>query len=84
MRFVGRIRSENVGMSNEKISENLIRRKPKVSWGRLVRPGLVGPKSRPKGVVDGKQVNIPVPLLTAMERRRRLDQPVNGYTGVSM
>ena len=62
MRFVGRIRSENVGMSNEKISENLIRRKPKVSWGRLVHPGLVGPKSRPKGVVDGQQVNIPVPL----------------------
>ena len=62
MRFVGRIRSENVGMSNEKISENLIRRKPKVSWGRLVRPGLVGPKSRSKGVVDGQQVNIPVPL----------------------
>ena len=62
MRFVGRIRSENVGMSNEKISENLIRRKPKVSWGRLVRPGLVGPKARPKGVVDGQQVNIPVPL----------------------
>ena len=49
-------------MSNEKISENLIRRKPKVSWGRLVRPGLVGPKARPKGVVDGQQVNIPVPL----------------------
>ena len=62
MRFVGRIRSENVGMSNEKISENLIRRKPKVSWGRLVLPGLVGPKSRSKGVVDGQQVNIPVPL----------------------
>jgi hypothetical protein len=62
VRFVGRIRSENVGMSNEKISENLIRRKPKVSWGRLVRPGLVGPKSRSKGVVDGQQVNIPVPL----------------------
>ena len=49
-------------MSNEKISENLIRRKPKVSWGRLVRPGLVGPKLRPKGVDDGQQVNIPVPL----------------------
>ena len=44
------------------MSENLIRRKPKVSWGRLVLPGLVGPKSRPKGVVDGQQVNIPVLL----------------------
>ena len=60
MRFVGRIRSENVGISNEKMSENLIRRKTKVSWGRLVRPGLVGPKLRPKGVDDGQQVNIPV------------------------
>ena len=49
-------------MSNEKESENLSRRKPKVSWGRLVRPGLVGPKLRPKGVSDGQQVNIPVPL----------------------
>ena len=48
-------------MSNEKISENLIRRKPKVSWGRFVRPGLVEPKERPRGVSDGQQVNIPVP-----------------------
>ena len=46
-------------MSNEKISENLIRRKPKVSWGRFVLPGLVGPKLRLKGVGDGHQVNIP-------------------------
>ena len=47
-------------MSNEKTSENLVRRKPKVSWGRFVRPGLVGPKMRLKSVVDGQQVNIPV------------------------
>ncbi len=60
MKFGGRNRSENVGTSNEKISENLIRRKTKVSWGRFVRPGLVGPKVRLKSVVDGQQVNIPV------------------------
>ena len=60
MKFSGRIRSENVGTSNEKISENLIRRKTKVSWGRFVRPGLVGPKVRLKSVADGQQVNIPV------------------------
>jgi hypothetical protein len=47
-------------MSNEKTSENLVRRKPKVSWGRFVLPGLVGPKARLKSVVDGQQVNIPV------------------------
>ena len=60
MKFSGRNRSENVGTSNEKISENLIRRKTKVSWGRVVRPGLVGPKVRLKSVADGQQVNIPV------------------------
>ena len=43
------------------MSENLIRRKTKVSWARLVLPGLVGPKPRPKGVGDGEQVNIPAP-----------------------
>jgi hypothetical protein len=35
---------------------------PKVSDGRLIRVGLVGPKPRPRGVGDGQQVNIPVPL----------------------
>ena len=35
--------SENADMSNDKPSENLGRRNPKVSWGRFVRPGLVGP-----------------------------------------
>ena len=41
-RTVGALSSENAGVSNEKIGENPIRRKPKVSRGRLVRPGLVG------------------------------------------
>ena len=39
----GAYASENAGMSNDKTSENLVRRKPKVSWGREIRPGLVGP-----------------------------------------
>ena len=30
------------GMSSDNPDENSGRRKPKVSWGRLVRPGLVG------------------------------------------
>ena len=50
-------------MSNEKTSENLVRRKPKVSWARFVLLGLVGPKARLKSVVDGQQVNIPVPVI---------------------
>ncbi len=32
-----------------------------------VNHGLVGPKERSKGVSDGQQVNIPVPLIFAME-----------------
>jgi hypothetical protein len=50
-------------MSSEKLGENPSHRKPKVSWGRFVRPGLVGPKARLKSVVDGQTVNIPLPPL---------------------
>ena len=53
--------SANVGMSSVKACENHVRRKSKVSDGRLIRVGLVGPKPRPEGVGDGQQVNIPVP-----------------------
>lgn len=52
-------RSENVGMSNIKLREIRNHRKPKVSWATYVAPGLVGPKTRPKGVADGQLVNIP-------------------------
>jgi hypothetical protein len=38
-RTCGAIRSENAGVSNEKRGENPLRRKPKDSRGRLVRPG---------------------------------------------
>ena len=34
-----------------------------------VMVGLVGPKARPKGVVDGQQVNIPVPIYDVMAGR---------------
>ena len=54
-------RSANVGMSSEKTCENHVHRKSKVSDGRSIRVGLVGPKARPEGVADGQQVNIPVP-----------------------
>ena len=59
MSFSGRNRSENVGLSNENTGENPVPRKPKGSPTRLVRGGESGPKMRPKGVIDGKQVNIP-------------------------
>jgi hypothetical protein len=49
----GAFGSKNVGMSNRNVSENLTRRKSKVSWAMSINPGLGGPKARPKGVVDG-------------------------------
>ena len=52
-------RRENVGMSNRKKSEILFHRKLEVSRAMIISPGLVGPKARPKGVVDGHKVNIP-------------------------
>jgi hypothetical protein len=36
--------------------------------------GESGPKIRPKGVVDGKQVNIPVLFYVGSEGRRRLNE----------
>ncbi len=45
--------SENVGISNKKLRKIRNHRKSKVSWATHVAPGLVGPKARPKGVVDG-------------------------------
>ncbi len=60
-------RSENVGMSNRNTGEIPVHRKSKGSWATIIDPGLVGPKARPNGVVDGQQVNIPVPRIHAME-----------------
>ena len=46
--------------------------------------GESGPKARPKGVVDGKSVNIPILVYNAMEGRRRLCQPGVGCPGERM
>jgi len=62
-RTAGRGGREDAGTSSDQASENLARRKPKGSWGRFIRPGLVGPKPRPRGVGEGQSVNIPIPPL---------------------
>jgi hypothetical protein len=59
-------RRDYAGISSVKADEKSARRKPKVSWGREIRPGLVGPKARPRGVADGQLVNIPVPSYVRM------------------
>ena len=52
VRAGGRYRSENVGISSTNAGENPAHRKSKVSWATQIGSGLVGPKARPKGVVD--------------------------------
>ena len=56
-------------MSNHNVREIRTHRKSKVSWAMAIIPGLVGPKARPKGVVDGQQVNIPALQYYSMEGR---------------
>ena len=48
-------------MSSVNSDEKSGHRKPKVSYARLIRVGLVGPKPRAKAVGDGQRVIIPVP-----------------------
>jgi hypothetical protein len=55
----GALRSENVGTSNHNVSENLTRRKPKVSLAMIVSQGLAGPKEMARAESDGIMVNIP-------------------------
>ncbi len=70
-------------MSSDKTGEKPVRRKPKVSCARVIRAGLVDPKPRPKGVGDGKRVNIPVPPIGAEGGRRRVGRPAVGLAGLS-
>ena len=55
--------SKDVGISSAKTGENPVHRKSKVSAVQFVCGGLVGPKARPNGVVDGCQVYIPEPCM---------------------
>jgi hypothetical protein len=66
----GAFTSKNVGTSNHNGSENLPRRKTKVSCSMSIRAGLVGPKAMARAAADGQQVNIPALLCDAMEGRR--------------
>ena len=67
-RTAGRGGSDDAGTSSDQDGENPSRRKPKGSWGRFIRPGLVGPKPRPRGVGEGQRVNSPVPLFGRSDR----------------
>ena len=63
----GAVRSENAGMSSARwvrIPSTVCLRVPGEGSSSQ---GKSGPKTRPKGVADGQQVYIPVPLISQME-----------------
>ena len=59
--------------------KNLHAVSPRFPAQRFSAQGESDPKARPKGVVDGKQANIPVLPCTAMGGRRRLGGPPVGW-----
>ncbi len=69
VRSRGAHRRENAGVSSEtwvRIPRTENPRFPEEGSSAL---GKSGPKARPRGVVDGKQVNIPVPPRCRYQRR---------------
>ena len=63
MRHVGLHTRENVGMSSVRQVRILPAGSLRIPGEGSSAQGKSGPKARPKGVVDGKQVDIPVPPL---------------------
>ena len=61
MRTVGAFRSENAGMSSAREVRILSTVCLRVPGEGSSSQGESGPKARPKGVVDGQWVDIPVP-----------------------
>ena len=63
---------EHAGVSSEMQVRILHTESPRIPGEGSSALGKSGPNARPKGVVDGKQADIPVPVTEVKERRRRL------------
>ena len=60
-RSAGQYTRENAGISSEREARNLSVESLRIPGEGSSAQGKSGPKSRPKGVDDGQQVEIPVP-----------------------
>ena len=81
-------RGDYAGMSNDKAGEKPARRKPKVSWGRSIRPGLAGSlvKAERRRRWTAGQHSCAVQWTdggTASRRRVRSDRNDRGRSGVA-
>ena len=59
--------SENAGVSSEMWVRIPHTDRPRIPGGGSSALGKSGPKARPKGVVDGKQADIPAPAMQVKE-----------------
>ena len=67
--------SENAGVSSEMQVRILHTDRPRFPGEGSSALGKSGPKARPKGVADGRQADIPVPAVPAMEGQMELMRP---------
>ena len=67
VRSAGAYGSENAGVSSEMWVRIPHTEKPRFPGEGSSALGKSGPKARPKGVVDGQQVDIPAPASKVME-----------------
>ncbi len=74
-RICGRDRRENAGISSESKVRILAIESLRIPGEGSSAQGKSGPKSRPKGVDDGQQVDIPVLSYSSMQGRRRIVGP---------
>ena len=82
MTDAGGIRSANADMSSDNGGEKPPRRSPRFPVQRSSEQGESAPKARQRCVADGKQVNIPVPMYSAMWGRILIGHPGVGYPGL--
>ena len=66
---------ENAGMSSEREVRNFSVESLRFPGEGSSAQGKSGPKSRPKGVDDGQQVEIPVPPYRSRQGHRRIVGP---------
>ena len=67
VRSAGAFGSENAGVSSEMQVRILHTDRPRFPGEGSSALGKSGPKARPRGVVDGQLVNIPVPAIQLKE-----------------
>ena len=67
VRSGGALGSENAGVSSEMWVRIPHTDRPRIPGEGSSALGKSGPKARPKGVVDGQQVDIPAPAIQVME-----------------